>query len=66
MDRSLPALRMHGPDSHSEAEFKLIKQTKGMGKMRKLVLPMIQSVDGYINGPGREPLIPEWSSDLDQ
>ena len=34
--------------------------------MRKLVLSMLQSVDGYINGPGREPLIPEWSSDLDQ
>lgn len=34
--------------------------------MRKLVLSMVQSVDGYINGPGREPLVPEWSSDLDQ
>lgn len=34
--------------------------------MRKLVLSMVQSVDGYINGPGREPLIPQWSSDLDQ
>ena len=34
--------------------------------MRKLVLSMVQSVDGYINGPGREPLIPEWSSDLDR
>lgn len=34
--------------------------------MRKLVVSMVQSVDGYINGPGHEPLIPEWSSDLDQ
>jgi len=34
--------------------------------MRKLVLSMVQSVDGYTNGPGREPLIPKWSSDLDQ
>ena len=34
--------------------------------MRKLVLSMVQSVDGYINGPGHEPLIPEWSADLDQ
>jgi dihydrofolate reductase len=34
--------------------------------MRKLVLSMVQSVDGYVNGPGREPLIPEWSGDLDQ
>lgn len=34
--------------------------------MRKLVLSMVQSVDGYINGPGGEPLIPDWSSDLDQ
>lgn len=34
--------------------------------MRKLVLSMVQSVDGYINGPGGEPLVPEWSGDLDQ
>ncbi len=34
--------------------------------MRKLVVSMVQSVDGYINGPGSEPLIPEWSGDLDQ
>jgi dihydrofolate reductase len=34
--------------------------------MRKLVISMVQSVDGYINGPGHEPLIPVWSNDLDQ
>lgn len=34
--------------------------------MRKLVLSMVQSVDGYIKGPGGEPLVPEWSADLDQ
>jgi dihydrofolate reductase len=35
-------------------------------EMRKLVLSMVQSVDGYINGPGGVPIVPAWSPDLDQ
>ena len=34
--------------------------------MRKLVLSMFVSVDGYINGVGGEFVPPEWSSDLDR
>jgi dihydrofolate reductase len=33
--------------------------------MRKLVISLVISVDGYINGPGGEFIGPEWSSDLD-
>ena len=33
--------------------------------MRKLVLSLVVSVDGYINGPGGEFIGPEWSADLD-
>ena len=33
--------------------------------MRKLVISLVISVDGYINGPGGEFIGPEWSADLD-
>lgn len=33
--------------------------------MRKLALSMFTSVDGFINGPGRTFIGPEWSADLD-
>lgn len=33
--------------------------------MRKLVLSMFQSLDGFINGPAGEFIGPDWSSDLD-
>jgi len=33
--------------------------------MRKLVVSMVVSADGYINGPGGEFIGPEWSADLD-
>lgn len=33
--------------------------------MRKLVVSMVVSADGYINGPGGEFVGPEWSADLD-
>lgn len=33
--------------------------------MRKLVISLVVSVDGYINGPGGEFIGPEWSADLD-
>lgn len=34
--------------------------------MRKLVISIVLSLDGYINGPGGEFIAPEWSSDLDR
>ena len=34
--------------------------------MRKLVLSMVVSVDGYINGVGGEFIPPQWSADLDR
>jgi dihydrofolate reductase len=34
--------------------------------MRKLVLSMFMSVDGYIAGPGGEFIGPEWSADLEK
>ncbi len=34
--------------------------------MRKLVLSMVVSVDGFINGPGGEFIGPDWSADLDR
>ncbi len=34
--------------------------------MRKLVLSMFLSVDGFIDGPGGEFIGPEWSGDLDR
>ena len=34
--------------------------------MRKLVLSIVVSVDGYITGPGGEFIPPDWSSDLDR
>ena len=34
--------------------------------MRKLVLSMVVSVDGYTNGPGGEFIPPDWSADLDR
>jgi dihydrofolate reductase len=33
--------------------------------VRKLVISLVVSVDGYINGPGGELIAPEWSADLD-
>ncbi|MHA3976454.1 dihydrofolate reductase family protein [Halovulum sp. GXIMD14794] len=33
--------------------------------MRKLVISMFQSVDGFIEGPGGQFIAPEWSPDLD-
>lgn len=35
-------------------------------RMRKLVLSMVVSVDGYTSGPGGEFIPPDWSSDLDR
>lgn len=34
--------------------------------MRKLVISIVVSVDGYINGPGGEFIAPDWSPDLDR
>lgn len=34
--------------------------------MRKLVLSMVVSVDGYIEGPAGEFIAPDWSADLDR
>ncbi len=34
--------------------------------MRKLVLSMVVSLDGYIEGPGGEFIPPDWSADLDR
>ncbi len=34
--------------------------------MRKLVLSMVVSIDGYTNGPGGEFIPPDWSADLDR
>lgn len=34
--------------------------------MRKLVISIVVSLDGYINGPGGEFIAPDWSPDLDR
>lgn len=34
--------------------------------MRRLVLSMVVSLDGYIEGPGGEFIPPDWSADMDQ
>lgn len=34
--------------------------------MRQLVISIVLSLDGYINGPGGEFIAPEWSADLDR